>query len=61
MVFRLCQAYQSLPESGGVLDQDVSILRMHQVLVAGGYFEEQATGGVPVAHDPLAGIPMEAL
>jgi hypothetical protein len=39
MVYGLCQAYSSLPESGAVMDQPVSVLRMHGILHASGYFE----------------------
>lgn len=39
MVFTLCQAHQSLPSSGGVLDQSVALLRMHAVLNLAGFFE----------------------
>lgn len=34
MVHSLCMAYQALPSAGGVLDQDMSFLRMHAVLSA---------------------------
>jgi hypothetical protein len=54
MVNGLCQAYQSLPERGGVLDQPVSILRMHAILA-------QATKKSEPKPDPFAGIPMIAL
>lgn len=63
MIYRLCQAYQSLPDAGGVLDQSVTILRMHAILEAGGYFEAQgAESSAPAApHDIFADIPMVAL
>ena len=63
LVYRLCQAYQSLPEQGGVLDQPVSILRMHAILDAGGYFDQQgAESSVPAQpRDMFADIPMVAL
>lgn len=63
LVYRLCQAYQALPEAGGVLDQSVSILRMHAILDAGGYFEQQ--GAEPSApaqpRDVFAGLEMVTL
>ena len=59
LVYKLCQAYQSLPTAGGVLDQDVALLWMHSVLLEGGYFGQIAPP-VPPA-DPFAGIPMELL
>lgn len=64
MVQRMCEQYQALPDAGGVLDQDISVLRMRAILVEGGYFDEQgvAAAGVPVrAADPLAGIEMVTL
>jgi len=39
LVYGLCSAYHQLPEPGGVLDQPVAILRMHQILEASGYFD----------------------
>ena len=62
MVYQLCQAYQSLPEPGGVLEQSVALLRMHVILNDGGYFDKTSTApstGLPA--DPFAGLPMEAL
>ena len=63
LVYRLCQAYQSLPEVGGVLDQSVAVLRMHAILDAGGYFEQQgAESSAPAQpRDVFAGIEMMAL
>jgi hypothetical protein len=60
----MCQAYQALPEVGGVLDQSVSVLRMHAVLDAGGYFAQQdasSTTSAPAQRDVFAEIPMMAL
>lgn len=59
LVYKLCQAYQALPEAGGVLDQGAALLRMHTVLLEGGYFG-QIVSPAPAA-DPFAGIPMELL
>lgn len=58
-VYGLCQAYKSLPESGGIFDQPVSLLRMHSILQLGGYFE--ASAGSAPASDPFADLPMVAL
>lgn len=58
-VYRLCQVYQALPAAGGVLDQDVELLRIHAVLNEGGYFGEPERP--PAAFDPFAGLPMESL
>ena len=63
MVHRMCEQYQALPDAGGVLDQDISIMRMRAILVAGGYFDDDSD--LPSARaqssDPLAGIPMMAM
>jgi len=63
MVYRLGQAYQSLPHAGGILNQDVSLLRMHVILADGGYFDEQGgeRGTAPQSADPWADIPMMAM
>ena len=63
MIYGLCQGYQALPESGGVMDQPVWVLRMHAILAEGGHFEH-ASGGPPPdvsEFDPMAGIPMTVL
>lgn len=42
LVYNLCKTYSSLPEVGGVLDQPVSIIRMHGILDAAGFFEQES-------------------
>lgn len=59
MIYQLCQAYQSLPESGGVLDQSVEMLRMHKILSLGGHFGDATEKAA--APDPFAGLPMDVL
>ena len=62
MIYKLCQAYQALPDGGGVLAQGMGFLRMHAILNESGYFEDQVAGTSPSApFDPLASLPMEAL
>ena len=62
LLYKLCQAYQSLPSAGGVLDQDVSLLRTHAILAAAGYFGDTPSQSSPPREDnPLAGIEMIAL
>lgn len=39
MVYGLCKAYSALPEPGAVMDQPVSVLRMHAILDSSGYFK----------------------
>lgn len=70
MVFQLCRTYQALPEVGGILDQDVELLRRHTILSLGGYFDEKGEGGGPPPgpafsggptppRSPLESLPME--
>jgi hypothetical protein len=56
MLYLLCQAYGALPDAGGVLDQNVALLRAHSVLNAGGFF-----GSATISPDPIAEIPMVSL
>lgn len=59
----MCEQYQQLPGAGGVLDQDISFLRMRGILLEGGYFEDENgtpdTSAAPA--DPFAGIEMVTL
>ena len=60
MIYRLCQDYHTLPAEGGVLDQPIAIVRMHAILQAAGFFDEQGDGAAskPPQYDPLADLPM---
>lgn len=60
MIYRLCQDYHTLPDAGGVLDQPIAIVRMHAILQAAGFFDEQGDGAAskPPQYDPLADLPM---
>lgn len=44
MIYGLTQAYHALPEAGGVMDQPVWVLAMHEILRAGGHFEAASNG-----------------
>lgn len=60
LVYNMCQEFQTLPDAGGVLDQDVAVLRLRSILVAGGYFE--ARSGTPTQpRDVFAGIEIVTL
>jgi len=61
MVYGMCQAYQALPESGGVMDQPVWVLQMHAILSEGGHFDKQRETPAAGSGDPWASIPMETL
>lgn len=58
MVNALCQAYQALPSSGGVLDQDVSFLRMHAVIAAAKEIAEEV---IEEPGDEWSWLPMESI